>query len=188
MRPVELRRDEIDEGCVPFELRQLERRAEGAHDRVDQVGQDVLGVIELDPGEITGVAGDVSDDETCGFGFGQHGITHRLERVGASRRNRRPVAVYADKATALNVPRIVRTTIYAAEAAGFHFDRVKLIRREDWNLGSKLKGSTPSATAEMSRYAPMAVGRPSCKSEFRLRASRRHPAPRRLPQNPSPPW
>jgi len=28
---------------------------------------------------------------------------------------------------------------------------VKLIRREDWNLGSKLKGSTPSAPAEMSR-------------------------------------
>ena len=26
-----------------------------------------------------------------------------------------------------------------------------LIRREDWNLGSKLKGSTPSAPAEMSR-------------------------------------
>jgi hypothetical protein len=49
------------------------------------------------------------------------------------------------------VPRIVRTTIYAAEAAGFHFDRVKLIRREDLNLGSKLKGSTPSAPAEMSR-------------------------------------
>jgi hypothetical protein len=49
MRPVELRRDEIDEGCVPFELRQLERRAERAHDRVDQVGQDVLGVIELTP-------------------------------------------------------------------------------------------------------------------------------------------
>jgi hypothetical protein len=49
------------------------------------------------------------------------------------------------------VPRIVRTSIYAAEAAGFHFDRVKLIRREDWNVGWKLKGSTPSALAEMSR-------------------------------------
>jgi hypothetical protein len=49
------------------------------------------------------------------------------------------------------VPSIVRTSIYAAEAAGFHFDGVKLIRREDWNLGSNLKGSTPSAPAEMSR-------------------------------------
>jgi hypothetical protein len=85
MRAVELRRDEIDEGCVPFELRQLERRAERADDRIDQVGQDVLGVIELDPGEITGVAGDVGHDETCGFGLGQHGITDQLERVGTHR-------------------------------------------------------------------------------------------------------
>jgi hypothetical protein len=37
------------------------------------------------------------------------------------------------------VPRIVRTSIYAAEAAGFHFDRVKLSRREDWNLRSKFE-------------------------------------------------
>jgi hypothetical protein len=80
--------------------------------------------------------------------------------VGASRRNRRPVAVYADKATALNVPRIVRTSIYAAEAAGFHFDRVKLIRREDWNLGSKIErfnticaGGNVQIRAEGSRSA-----------------------------------
>ena len=93
MRAVELRRDEIDEGRIPFELRQLEWRAERADDRIDQVGQDVLGVIELDPGEITGVAGDVGHDEACGFGLGQHGITDRLESGRAPRRNRRPVAV-----------------------------------------------------------------------------------------------
>ena len=152
MRAVELRRDEIDEGRVPFELRQLEWRAERADDRIDQVGQDVLGVIELDPGEITGIAGDVGDDETCGFGLGQHGITDQLKRVDTHRGGTDgPSQSRPTEPRHSIVPRIVRTSIYAAEAAGFHFDRVKLSRREDWNLRSKLKGSTRSATAEMSR-------------------------------------
>ena len=61
-----------DEGRVALELGQPERRTEGADDRVDQVGQDVLGVVELDTGEIARVAGDVGDDEAGGFGLVEH--------------------------------------------------------------------------------------------------------------------
>ena len=38
------------------------------HDRVHEVGQDVLGVVELDAGEIARVAGDVGDHEAGGLG------------------------------------------------------------------------------------------------------------------------
>src|SRR5262249_2333232 len=79
MRSVELRRGEIDEGRIPFELRELEWRAGGAHARVRPGGENVLGVVEFDPGQVTGVAGDVGYDEACGFGLGQHGITDRIE-------------------------------------------------------------------------------------------------------------
>ena len=60
--------DDVGERGVAFELGQPEGRPEAADDRVDEVGEDVLRVIELDPGEIAGVAGDVGDDETGGFG------------------------------------------------------------------------------------------------------------------------
>ena len=50
----------------PFELTaysEPEAGPEGGDDRADQVGEDVLGVIELDVGEVAGVAGDIRDQE-----------------------------------------------------------------------------------------------------------------------------
>ena len=54
---------------VAFELGELERRAQASHHRVHQVGDDVLRMVELDAGEIAGVAGDVGDQEERAFGF-----------------------------------------------------------------------------------------------------------------------
>jgi hypothetical protein len=44
-----------------------------ADDRVNQVGENVLCVIELDAGEVAGVAGNIGDHEARTFRLGQHG-------------------------------------------------------------------------------------------------------------------
>jgi hypothetical protein len=111
-RAVELRRGEIDEGRVPLELRELEWRAERPHDRVDQVGKDVLGMVEFDAGQIGGVAGDVSYDEARRFGFGQHGITFRLAGR-RTRRYERPLQSTQTAPARLNAP-----DVSAAEIRG----------------------------------------------------------------------
>jgi hypothetical protein len=72
LRPVHRRGDRIDEGRVTLELGELEGRPEGAHDRPDQVGQDVLRMVELGAGEEAGVAGDVGDDEAGGLWLVEH--------------------------------------------------------------------------------------------------------------------
>ena len=53
---------------VTLELGQPEVGPQRRDDRADQVGQDVLGVIELDVGEVARVAGDVGDQEAGGLG------------------------------------------------------------------------------------------------------------------------
>ena len=58
---------------VALQLGQPEVRPERRDDGADQVGQDVLGVVELDIGEVAGVPGDVGDQEAgrlraCGHG------------------------------------------------------------------------------------------------------------------------
>ena len=72
LRPVHRLGDRIDEGRVTLELGELEGRPEGAHDRPDQVGQDVLRMVELGAGEEAGVAGDVGDDEAGGLWLVEH--------------------------------------------------------------------------------------------------------------------
>ena len=80
-RPVDGRRDHVGERRIALELRQPEGRPERSHDRVHEVGQDVLRVIELDPGEVARVAGDVGDHEAGGFGRVAW-VEHRVLRVG----------------------------------------------------------------------------------------------------------
>jgi hypothetical protein len=60
-------RDQVAERGVALELGQPERGPNGTDDRVDQVGEDVLGVVELDAGEIAGVAGDIGDEQERGL-------------------------------------------------------------------------------------------------------------------------
>ena len=62
-RAVDLGRDHVDEGGVALELRELERRPQRPDHDIGQVGQDVLGVIQLDAREVARVATDVGDDE-----------------------------------------------------------------------------------------------------------------------------
>ena len=62
----------VREGRVALELGEPEigpqRRDHGA----DQVGQDVLGMVQLDVGEVARVAGNVGDEHAHGHGLGQH--------------------------------------------------------------------------------------------------------------------
>src|SRR6267378_6578829 len=64
--------DRVEEGRVALELGEPERRPQPPHHGVHHVGDDVLRMLELDPGEKAGVAGDVRDHETSGFGFRKH--------------------------------------------------------------------------------------------------------------------
>ena len=59
--------DDVGEGRVALEFGQPEGRPEGADDRVRQVGQDVLRVVEFDAREVTRVAADVGEDEARGL-------------------------------------------------------------------------------------------------------------------------
>ena len=71
-RPVEpVGRREGERG-VALELCQPEGRAERGDDGPDEVGQDVLGVIELDVAEVAGVPGDVGDQEPGGLRTREH--------------------------------------------------------------------------------------------------------------------
>ena len=67
-RPVDGLADGVGERRVALELGQPEAGAEGGDHRADEVGEDVLGVVELDVGEVAGVAGDVGDEERRGLG------------------------------------------------------------------------------------------------------------------------
>ena len=71
-RAVDLVGDRVEEGRVALELGEPERRPQPPHHGVHHVGDDVLRMLELDPGEKAGVAGDVRDHETSGFGFRKH--------------------------------------------------------------------------------------------------------------------
>ena len=72
-RPVDLVGERVDEGRVAFELGEAERRAQRLDQRVHDVGDDVLGVVELDPGHEGRVAGNVGDHETSRFSLRKHG-------------------------------------------------------------------------------------------------------------------
>ena len=71
-RAVDLVGDRVEEGRVALELGEPERRTQAPDHGVHHVGDDVLGMLELDAGEKAGVAGDVGDHETGGFGFRKH--------------------------------------------------------------------------------------------------------------------
>jgi len=94
-RPVHLLGRRVGERRVALELRQPEARAEGCHDRADEVGQDVLGVVELDAGEVARVAGDVGDQEARGLACGEHSSSLppvARPRPRTARRRHRPCA------------------------------------------------------------------------------------------------
>ena len=71
-RPVDLLADHVRERRVALELGQPEVRPERGDDGADEVGQDVLGVVQLDVGEIARVTGDVGDQEAGGLSDGGH--------------------------------------------------------------------------------------------------------------------
>ena len=71
-RSVDALGDRVDEGRVAFELGQAEHRPDVRDDGAHQVGQDVLGMVELRSGKEAGVAGDVGNDEAGGLGLGEH--------------------------------------------------------------------------------------------------------------------
>jgi hypothetical protein len=62
-RSVELFNWRKDESSVTFQLGESKRGAQCRYDGPDQVGQDVLGMIELDASEISGVPRYVGDEK-----------------------------------------------------------------------------------------------------------------------------
>ena len=52
----------------PSSLASRKPGTEGGDHGADEVGEDVLGVVELDVGEVARVAGDVGDEERRGLG------------------------------------------------------------------------------------------------------------------------
>lgn len=71
-RPIDALRGHDGECGVTLELGQPERRLERRYDGPDQIRKDVLGVVELDIGEVAGVPGDVGDEESGGLGGREH--------------------------------------------------------------------------------------------------------------------
>ena len=71
-RPIDLVRERVNEGRVAFEFGKAERRAQRPDQRVHDVGDDVLGVVEFDPGHEVRVAGYVGDHETSRFSLRKH--------------------------------------------------------------------------------------------------------------------
>ena len=63
---------DAQERGVALELRQPERRLQAPDDRLEQVARDRRRVLDLAPGEIRGVAGDVGDDQEAGLGCRCH--------------------------------------------------------------------------------------------------------------------
>ena len=97
LRAVEAFGDHVGEGRVAFELGQSEGRLQRPDDGRHEVGQDVLGVIELGAGQIARVAGDVGDQQTGRLLAREHASLQRGARqscrVGRrhARRSSRPI-------------------------------------------------------------------------------------------------
>jgi hypothetical protein len=71
-RAVDLRGHRVDESGVALELGQAEGRPQALDHGVHEVGDDVLGVVEFDPGKKARIAGDIGDDEAGGFRLRKH--------------------------------------------------------------------------------------------------------------------
>src|SRR5205823_621710 len=69
---------QVDVDRVAFQLDQLDRRVAAVDDRLDQLRQDVLGVIQLRAGQVGGVARDVGDDQVA---LARAVVRHRSPRV-----------------------------------------------------------------------------------------------------------
>ena len=67
-RPVDLLRRGEAEGGVALKLGQSETGPQRRDDRANQVGEDVLRVIDLDRREVLGIAADVGDQQADGLG------------------------------------------------------------------------------------------------------------------------
>jgi hypothetical protein len=71
-RAVDFRGRGVNESGVAFELGEAEGRPKALDHRIHEIGNDILGVVELDPGEEAGVTGDIGDDEVGRFRVREH--------------------------------------------------------------------------------------------------------------------
>ena len=82
-----------DRECrIALQLREPEVWPKRGHDRADQVREDVLGVVQLDVGEIARIPGHVRDQQRCGLDGREHrdghyrsGVTGTPPRRGPTR-------------------------------------------------------------------------------------------------------
>ena len=72
LRAVDTRSERIGEGGIALKLGQPKAWPEGIDHGRDQVGQDVLGVIQLGARQVARVAGDVGNQQARRLGLGEH--------------------------------------------------------------------------------------------------------------------
>src|SRR6516164_8186168 len=78
-RAVDLLGHGIDEGGIAFKLGKPERRPEALDHRVDEIGDNVLRVVEFDPRKKARIAGDIRDREIGQFRFRKHRNSPKAE-------------------------------------------------------------------------------------------------------------
>src|SRR5215469_9303393 len=71
-RAVDLLGHGVDEGGIALKLGKPERWSEALDDRVHEIGDDVLRMVEFDPCEEARIAGDIGDGEIGQFRFRKH--------------------------------------------------------------------------------------------------------------------
>ena len=71
-RAVDLLGRRVDESGIALEFGKPEGRPEALDHRIHQIGDDVLRMVEFDPGEKVRIAGDIGDGEISRFRFRKH--------------------------------------------------------------------------------------------------------------------
>src|SRR2546427_2694635 len=78
----------VAEDGVAFQLGEMQQAAHLRHDHAHQVGQDVLGVLQLHPGQVRRVSGDVADGQAPSFDGRHARLASRRRAVGLLSTNR----------------------------------------------------------------------------------------------------
>lgn len=82
-RPIDPLRDRVGQGGVALKLGEPEAGVQSADDRVHEVGEDVLRVVEFDTGEVARVPGDVGDEQAGRLDGHRWDATVRVRPGGA---------------------------------------------------------------------------------------------------------
>jgi hypothetical protein len=66
---IDVGRRHVSEHRIAFQFCDLERRFDSVDDCLEEVCEDVLGMLELAALEVVGIAGDIGEEEAASLGF-----------------------------------------------------------------------------------------------------------------------